>query len=285
MKIATTLDEQINRLQERGMTISNCEKAREILLDIGYYRLGFYWFNFEKSYPEKINRTHYFIAGTRFEQVVDLYYFDQDLRNTLAPYLYRIEINFRTFLIYTVSNFYRHDPTWFSNPEYIEPSFSEHLRLCYNTIKKNDVIRLHHKKYKCAYAPAWKTIEYMTFGDLLKLFSCLKNQKLKQEISLHYDIHNPQVFFNFMNTIRVIRNLCAHGHNLYDLKLQKSIKTGPLQNMSEEMHHNLSGGLKVISYILHRISANREQELHDRIADLLHQPQVRSLTCTQHIII
>ncbi|MDE5704267.1 MAG: Abi family protein, partial [Bacteroidales bacterium] len=200
-------------------------------------------------------------------------------------YLYRIEINFRTFLIYTVSNFYREDPTWFSNPKFVDCSFTDYLCLCYNTIKKNDVIRLHHKRYKCAYAPAWKTIEFMTFGDLLKLFSCLKDNKLKQKISSHYNIRNPQVFFNFMNTIRVIRNLCAHGHNLYDLRLQKSIKTGPLQNMSEDMHHNLSGGLKVISYILHQISTNREQELHERITNLLHQPQIQHLECTQHIII
>lgn len=42
MKKATTIEEQIVLLKQRGMQIPDEEKAREILLDIGYYRLGFY---------------------------------------------------------------------------------------------------------------------------------------------------------------------------------------------------------------------------------------------------
>ena len=30
------------------MIINDVEKAKEVLLDVGYYRLGFYWFPFEK---------------------------------------------------------------------------------------------------------------------------------------------------------------------------------------------------------------------------------------------
>lgn len=48
-KKATTVEEQIELLKSRGMTISNEEKAIEQLLDIGYYRLGFYWYYFQKS--------------------------------------------------------------------------------------------------------------------------------------------------------------------------------------------------------------------------------------------
>ena len=44
IKTATTIDEQIAKLRKRGLTISDEGKAREILSDIGYYRLGFYWF-------------------------------------------------------------------------------------------------------------------------------------------------------------------------------------------------------------------------------------------------
>ena len=41
---ATTFEEQIQLLRSRGMVINNEEKAKEVLSDIGYYRLGFYWF-------------------------------------------------------------------------------------------------------------------------------------------------------------------------------------------------------------------------------------------------
>ena len=70
---AMTLEEQVKLLHKRGMTITDEDKAKEVLLDIGYYRLGFYWFPFERSYPEKRNRTHEFVAGANFEDAVKLY--------------------------------------------------------------------------------------------------------------------------------------------------------------------------------------------------------------------
>ena len=101
MKQATTVEEQILLLRKRGLIIADEVKAKEILLDVGYYRLGFYWFPFEKTYPEKgRKRSHVFVPGISFQDVVDLYYFDNDLRKlhrnnshitqpmrTRAPYL------------------------------------------------------------------------------------------------------------------------------------------------------------------------------------------------------
>ena len=112
MKTATSIDEQIQLLESRGMKFKDKDKAKEILLDIGYYRLGFYWFPYEKSYPSRYNRSHEFQNDTLFDNVVTLYYFDHDLRSIIAPYLYRIEVNFRTFVTYIVSNRYKNNPTW-----------------------------------------------------------------------------------------------------------------------------------------------------------------------------
>ena len=41
LKFATNIEEQITKLVERGMVIEDIEKAKENLLDIGYFRLGF----------------------------------------------------------------------------------------------------------------------------------------------------------------------------------------------------------------------------------------------------
>lgn len=60
-KLATTIDKQIELLSSRGMTFKDEAKARENLLDIGYYRLGFYWFPFEKTFPRKDKRDHQLI--------------------------------------------------------------------------------------------------------------------------------------------------------------------------------------------------------------------------------
>lgn len=58
MKYATTIEQQIQKLMDRGLVITNAEKAKEVLLDIGYYRFGSYLFPFELTYPSKKDRTH-----------------------------------------------------------------------------------------------------------------------------------------------------------------------------------------------------------------------------------
>ena len=51
MKKAYNIDEQISLLKEYGVIFDNEEKAKEILLDVGFYRMGFYSFPYEKISP------------------------------------------------------------------------------------------------------------------------------------------------------------------------------------------------------------------------------------------
>ena len=175
MKQATTLEQQIAKLRSRKVEIADEEKAKEVLLDIGYYRLGFYFFPFEKSYPNLRNRNHMMQDGTRFEDAVALYYFDFDVRNLLNRYISRIEVAFRTYMTYYLSNKYANDTTWFVNPSVVSQTFCDNFETtCYISIKKNAAIRRHHSKYRSdQYAPAWKTMEYMTLGNMLVLYQSL----------------------------------------------------------------------------------------------------------------
>ena len=116
MKHALNIEEQINKLKEHGMVFEDEEKAKEILLDVGYYRLGFYSFPFEKTFPSLRNRNHKLCKGTSFKEIVDLYYFDYDLRRVLLNALNRIEVNIRTTITYIISNHYKNSPTWFVDP-------------------------------------------------------------------------------------------------------------------------------------------------------------------------
>jgi len=64
-KIAITVEEQVAKLVGRGMVMDlGGKKAKEILLDIGYYRLGFYWNPFE------IDNKHNLEVVTKFSDVV-----------------------------------------------------------------------------------------------------------------------------------------------------------------------------------------------------------------------
>lgn len=277
-KTATTVTEQIEKLKKRGMTISDQSKAEEILSDIGYYRLGFYWFPFEKGYPKKNKRNHQFVPNAQFDDAVALYYFDNDLRNILAPYLHRIEVSLRTAVIYIVSNHYRNNPTWFADKRVVNNTFIDEMPRFYTDIRKNEALKHLHRKYpNDIYAPAWKTLEYMTLGNMLYLFQNLKDDNLKEQIALRFNISNVEVFESYIKTIRIVRNICAHGHNLYDLHLPKSIMTGELKGLDAKQRSNISGCIIVMAKILDAISTNRSRDLKNRITELVADRQFASI--------
>lgn len=267
-KVATTIDEQITRLQCRGMEIDDIGKAKENLLDIGYFRLGFYWFPFEITYPRKTKRDHKFKEGTRFDFAIKLYYFDFDLRNVLLRYISRIEINFRTKVIYQVSNTYKENPFWYIDKNVINRKTieSSEYQKALSDLKKQPLCKLDKKAHdNRPYPPAWKALEFMSFGTIIKLYESLVNQNLRCKISNAYGISHPSQFSNYINTVRKLRNYCAHGKVLYDIKLDEAIGNGPLGNLGSKKTM-LSGMYLVFKYFLGKISTNRVKEME---ADLL----------------
>lgn len=269
-KSATTIDQQLDLLKSRGLTVNNADKAREILLDIGYYRLGFYMFPFEKSYPELRNRSHEYVEGASFEDAVNLYYFDFDLRLLLLRYLNRIEIAFRTSLIYNLSNKYNSNPVWFVSPAVVNrPYAHEFERKIYTSdFKRNPIIHRHHQNNpNDRFAPAWKTLEFMTFGAIMKLYEQLKERDDKIFIAHEFGIRQVVTFESYMHTIRQVRNACAHGQLLYDLRLPQAIRRGPAAYNSAE-RNNIIGAVRVIRYIMGTISANRANDMNKQIINL-----------------
>lgn len=269
-KSATTIDQQLDLLESRGLAIANKDKAREILLDVGYYRLGFYLFPFEKSYPDLRNRTHEYIEGASFEDAVNLYYFDFDMRLLLMRYLNRIEIAFRTSLIYYLSNKYNSTPIWFVDPSVVSRTYARDFeRKVYTSdFKRNPVIHRHHQKnHTDSFAPPWKTLEFMTFGAILKLYEQLKERDDKIFIAHKFGIRQIVTFENYMHTVRQVRNACAHGLLLYDLRLPQAIRRGPAAYKPSE-RNNIIGALRVVKHLMWQVSANRADDMSKQIENL-----------------
>lgn len=207
--------------------------------------------------------------GTKFEDAVALYYFDFDVRNLLNRYISRIEVAFRTYMTYYLSNKYANDTTWFVNPSVVSQTFCDNFETtCYISIKKNAAIRRHHSKYRSdQYAPAWKTMEYMTLGNMLVLYQNLLVLEDKRTIAKHFGINQTAVFENYMECIRCIRNICAHGSVLYDTKLYYRIMRGPAGRLTPSENGSFGGAIKVISYMVGRVSTNRRHEMIVKLND------------------
>jgi abortive infection bacteriophage resistance protein len=266
---ATTLDEQLILLRSRGMILDlSEEKTKEILADIGYYRLGYYW------HPFEIDTAHNFALGTKFSTIIYLYYLDADLRNVLIRYINRVEIHFRTKVVYLASNFYPHLPAWFSNNNLIKCGFISKLKLLYTKefIKKNKVLRKHHQKYSLDhYAPAWKTLELLTFGEILYLYRNIVDDRLRSEISQSFGIKSLSKFESLIDSVRFLRNASAHGNVLFDYQFPKGIPSLPFLKVDSQQRHQLYTGIRVISFLLNEISANRKVAFENRLKQLFEE--------------
>lgn len=273
--VATTIDEQIKILRERGMTFDCKEsKLKEILLDIGYYKLGFYWHHFQKD------RNHNFFEGTKISDVIKLYYLDVNLKSVLAKAINRIEVNFKTKLIYFGSNKYKDNPFWFCDSNFVGAYFIDEFPRVYTNkfINDNRPIKSHHKKYpKHTYAPAWKTLEFLSLGSIIVLYSCLKDSNLKKEIAVCFGIKKPAIFENYLKTIVFIRNICAHNDLLYDCNTAKEIETTPMIIFNNNNRHSLDSSIKVVLYFLGQVSTNRKNEVEKEINSFFKEHQTNSV--------
>jgi abortive infection bacteriophage resistance protein len=136
-------------------------------------------------------------------------------------------------------------------------------------IKNNNTLKKHHEKYKSdQYAPAWKSIEFFTFGVLLNLYKNIKDDDIKKRISECLGILNINKFENLMSTVVLIRNICAHGDVLYDFNTPRGLSVVPNIYFEGSDRSSLSYCIKVISYFLEHISENRQSDFLNEIDEL-----------------
>lgn len=91
-----TYDEQITFLEEKkGLMISDKEYAKKILLKIWYFPLIN---GYKEVFKQSINDQ--FQKGTTFEDIYELYSFDNELRNIFLKYILMAERNIKSSLSY-----------------------------------------------------------------------------------------------------------------------------------------------------------------------------------------
>lgn len=281
---ATTIEQQKQKLKSRGVIINDEKYADEILKHIGYYHLGFYFFPFEKTYPLlNKKRKHDVIDDTRFEDAVALHSFDCDLRCILLKYTSQIELAFRTSVTYHLSTKYSSKPCWFLDRTIVAEDVINEIKSGYPNLRKNAAIRNHHVNHrKSKYAPAWKTLEFETLGVIQKLYEGIVRVDDKLPVNRQFNIPTTSVFINYIDAIRQLRNACAHGNIIYDIRLSKSIKPGPAGNFVGAKRQRLAGLLGITRYMLKQISSATADEMWKEVGScfmnfFIKQPKLKGI--------
>ncbi|MCL2844533.1 MAG: Abi family protein [Chitinivibrionia bacterium] len=268
MKKATTLDEQIELYKNRGCELDMpMEEIKKFLSNIDYYRLGFYAFPFEETYPSKEKRSRQYKNGTKFSEIVALYEFDFELRMILRKYISRIETSFKAKLIYFVSNQYKNTPNWFvDNKVMAEKYIRDFDEKIYNPIKANhETIR----RYGDKYAPAWKTLNYATFGNITATYESLQEKTIREKIACEYNIRNEKIMLNYIIVMKNLRNMLSHDGVVFDYNLEEALRDGTVLKTNNKNKCKLHSAILVMKYLLESISEKLPQRLECEIKSVL----------------
>lgn len=269
--VVQSINNQIAIFKARELDLSCYDEAKlkEILLDIGYYRLGFYCYYYFDKKTKKYSNT------VKFSDIINLYYLDVDLKYLLLRYINRIEINFRTKLIYYVSMKYKDKSKWFVDVTIMEPeTIIAFKNKIYTEKFKQDNLSLkkHHHKYpEDDFAPCWKVFEYLTFGAIITILDNIKDQSVKQIIADKYDIRDLNKFFRLLHTVRQVRNICAHSGILFDYTLPLSVNSIPQIAYNIGDRNSLDASIKVKGFFIQCISENRFNDFQNEIKSFFNE--------------
>ena len=221
-KGALTFSQQIELLESRGMVFDDKAKAERYLSNISYYRLSAYWFTF----LEHPSTDHKFRPGTRFEQVISTYVFDRKLRLLIFDEIERIEIAFRTQLIYSFAH--AHGNNWYEDVSLFidEEGFSEaHTLLVADMEKSREKFIPHYKgKYgEPTNPPCWMALEIASMGWLSIIYKNLRGGNAKKQVAEHFFLDDT-VFISWLQLLCYLRNTCAHHSRLWNRGMQAKLK-------------------------------------------------------------
>lgn len=214
-------NEQIQQLKNHGMIILNDETAKDILSQINYYRFTGYALKFRKGQ----NLSDY-CPGTTFEKVLNLYHFDEELRNTLRKYIEIVEIYYRTIISHEFSMAKcidePHDQHYIEKSYYDKEWFNEVLKHFKEQKKyyKDSLIMKHHDKNYNGKMPLWVMVEMMSMSDVSKLFCCMYISE-QDRISNIVNVKSNELK-NHLHCLSVLRNKCAHAARLYNTTFMPS---------------------------------------------------------------
>ena len=220
LKPPLTFQEQLNKLEERGLYIHNKKLALTTLSSINYYRLSAYCIPFKKrSHAGSI--TDQFQENTTFENIIELYEFDRKLRLLMMDAIERIEISIRTSITYHLAHKYgafaleksENFHNQFNHASWLLQVQKEIVR------SREPFIEHFHEKYKgFPTLPVWMATEVTSFGSLSLLFKGLKNEDKHSIAHNIYKLHY-KTLSNWLHFLTYIRNICAHHSRLWNKEL------------------------------------------------------------------
>ena len=211
IKPATSFDEQLEKIKERGCIVADENWAKDVLRQINYYRLTAYFLPYKES-------DEMYAEGTTFNNMYRTYEFDRKLRHLLYLTIEEIEIMLRAQLSYYHAH--KYGPLGYEdennyNKRHNHELFKEKIASDIEQNKNKPTVKHHNEVYGGKF-PIWVVIELFTVGQLSIFYSDMKRADAKEFAFNLYSTTETNVK-SWLRCFTDIRNYCAHYSRLYNV--------------------------------------------------------------------
>lgn len=233
--------EQIDKLRSKHLVIADEEYAISVLKQYGYYSLicGY------KS-PFKNKTTNNYNDGTKFEEILQLFLFDSELREVFLKYLLLTEQHIKECLSNHFCETYGETQNAYldaNNYDYFTSQNIADINKLINKLSKltnsNEYPFIKHARTFHGNVPLWVLFRAVTFGSVSKMYQ-LQKQTVKASIAQDYPFLNEGNLGSLLQIASACRNVCAHAERLYTFRHKKAI---PMLPIHDKLHipKNVSG--------------------------------------------
>lgn len=215
-KPALNAEQHLKTLRQRGLIILDEARALHYLANISYYRLSAYTRPFYRPGQSE----HAFLNDTNFEEVLQLYVFDRELRLLLLDAIERLEVALRAQITNTLAE--HHGPHGYLDAALFDTRY-DHGWLIDRlnneaSAQKVEVFMEHYRsKYTAAptQPPIWMAVELLTFKEVSILFAHLRQARDTQRIESHFGWKFP-LLKSWFRSLSDLRNVCAHHSRVWN---------------------------------------------------------------------
>lgn len=220
VKSFISYSEQIQKLQDdKKLNIENVDFALESLRNISYYALiGGY------KHPFIDIETRRYIGNAKFEDLVVLYYFDEELRCLFFKYSCRVERKIRSLISYHFTEKHGEQQEAYLNPSNYSSALkytadiTKLMRLLTNMANSNkDHEYIVYQRNRYHNVPLWVLMNALTFGQISKMFQFLP-QNMQGQICRDFENVKKNDMIKYMKVLTLFRNVCAHSERLFSYR-------------------------------------------------------------------
>lgn len=239
-----TIEQQVQSYADAGMEITSREDVEKVLKTIGFYRLRGYSFHLYD------NATKKYVPGTKFEDIIKLYQFDQELSALVFSMISKIEVALRVRLVEALlihgeplvlqdSSIFKEKKRYWQNMSTVASEIA----------RSNDVFIKHNFDNHDGEVPVWATVEVLSFGTLSKIIKNLKTgtgssysilASNYQYKSKKGNLVKPsqKMLTSWIQGVSVLRNMCAHNSRIYNRTIHTTPEILDVDKITPPPAHN-----------------------------------------------